>query len=74
MFRVIEGLVRMRFIESDENLSMRGDALEEAIRDDIKLGLVPFWVSFFFQEKFFSSYTESSIHSYIIRCPSRNDK
>lgn len=35
----------MRFIESDENLCMRGDALEEAIRDDIKLGLVPFWVS-----------------------------
>lgn len=36
----------MRFIESDENLCMRGDALEEAIRDDIQLGLVPFWVSF----------------------------
>lgn len=36
----------MRFIESDENLCMRGDALEEAIHDDIKLGLVPFWVSF----------------------------
>lgn len=43
----IQGLVRMRFIESDDNLSMRGDALEDAIRDDIKLGLVPFWVSFF---------------------------
>lgn len=38
----------MRFIESDENLSMRGKALEEAICDDIELGLVPFWVSFFF--------------------------
>lgn len=36
----------MRFIESDEKLSMRGDTLEEAICDDIKLGLVPFWVSF----------------------------
>lgn len=35
----------MRFIESDDKLSMRGDALEEAICDDIKLGLVPFWVS-----------------------------
>lgn len=42
----IQGLVRMRFIESDDNLSMRGDALEDAICDDIKLGLVPFWVSF----------------------------
>lgn len=40
-----KGLVRMRFIESDENLSLRGDALKEAIKDDIKLGLVPFWVS-----------------------------
>lgn len=40
-----KGLVRMRFIESDENLSLRGDALKEAIKNDIKLGLVPFWVS-----------------------------
>lgn len=35
----------MRFIESDENLALRGAALEEAIKDDIKLGLIPFWVS-----------------------------
>lgn len=34
----------MRFIESDENLALRGAALEEAIKDDIKLGLIPFWV------------------------------
>lgn len=39
-----KGLVRMRFIESDENLTLRGAALQEAIKDDIKLGLVPFWV------------------------------
>ena len=39
------GLVRMRFIESDDDLSLRGAALEEAIQDDIKLGLIPFWVS-----------------------------
>lgn len=38
------GLVRMRFIESDGNLALRGSALEEAIKDDIKLGLIPFWV------------------------------
>ncbi|XP_055858861.1 histidine decarboxylase isoform X2 [Episyrphus balteatus] len=38
------GLVRMRYIESDENLSMRGDPLREAIEDDIKQGLIPFWV------------------------------
>lgn len=39
------GLVRMRFIEADENLSLRGPALQEAIEEDIKNGLIPFWVS-----------------------------
>lgn len=39
------GLVRMRFIEADENLSLRGMALQEAIEEDIKNGLIPFWVS-----------------------------
>lgn len=39
------GLVRMRFIEADENLSLRGPALREAIQEDIKNGLIPFWVS-----------------------------
>ncbi|XP_065072637.1 histidine decarboxylase [Ochlerotatus camptorhynchus] len=38
------GLVRMRFIEADENLTLSGRALEEAIEEDIKQGLVPFWV------------------------------
>ncbi|XP_002068893.3 histidine decarboxylase isoform X1 [Drosophila willistoni] len=38
------GLVRMRYIEADEHLSMRGKLLREAIEDDIKQGLVPFWV------------------------------
>jgi len=36
----------MRYIEADEELSMRGKLLREAIDDDIKQGLVPFWVSF----------------------------
>lgn len=35
----------MRFIESDENLAMRKVPLKEAIENDIKLGLIPFWVS-----------------------------
>lgn len=35
----------MRYIESDDKLSLRGAALKEAIEDDIKLGLIPFWVS-----------------------------
>ncbi|XP_055589690.1 histidine decarboxylase-like [Uranotaenia lowii] len=38
------GLVRMRFIESDENLSLTGRALEEAIEEDMQQGLIPFWV------------------------------
>lgn len=41
----ISGLVRMRYIESDANLCLRGAALKVAIEDDIKLGLIPFWVS-----------------------------
>lgn len=40
----------MRFIESDEKLCLRGAALEEAIQDDIKLGLIPFWVSSYFYD------------------------
>ncbi|CRL04000.1 CLUMA_CG017118, isoform A [Clunio marinus] len=38
------GLVRMRFIEADENLSLRGKSLRDAIEEDIKNGLIPFWV------------------------------
>ncbi|EDW32340.1 GL11582 [Drosophila persimilis] len=38
------GLVRMRYIEADEELAMRGKLLREAIEDDVKQGLVPFWV------------------------------
>ncbi|XP_046974781.1 aromatic-L-amino-acid decarboxylase isoform X2 [Vanessa cardui] len=38
------GLVRMRYIESDENQCMRGAKLEEAILNDKAKGLVPFWV------------------------------
>lgn len=35
----------MRYIESDDQFSLRGSALQNAIDDDIKLGLIPFWVS-----------------------------
>ncbi|KFB44891.1 aromatic amino acid decarboxylase [Anopheles sinensis] len=38
------GLVRMRFIEADDQLSLRGDALRDAIEEDIRQGLIPFWV------------------------------
>ncbi|XP_052870524.1 histidine decarboxylase-like, partial [Anopheles cruzii] len=37
------GLVRMRFIEPDERLSLRGAPLQEAIEEDIQQGLIPFW-------------------------------
>lgn len=39
------GLVRMRYVESDDELVLRGPALREAIENDIQMGLVPFWVS-----------------------------
>ncbi|XP_034947636.1 histidine decarboxylase isoform X1 [Chelonus insularis] len=38
------GLVQMRYIESDEKLSMRGDMLVQAIARDREAGLVPFFV------------------------------
>lgn len=41
------GLVRMRYIESDDQLSMRGEMLVEALARDREEGLVPFFVSSF---------------------------
>merc|ERR1711971_1134253 len=38
------GLVKLRYIESDEKLSLRGDKLREAIRQDRDNGLIPFFV------------------------------
>lgn len=38
------GLVRMRYIEADDQLSMRGEALLEAITQDRAEGLLPFFV------------------------------
>lgn len=38
------GLVKLRYIESDEDLTMRGDALAEAIARDRENGLIPFFV------------------------------
>ncbi|PSN51459.1 Histidine decarboxylase [Blattella germanica] len=38
------GLVKMRYIESDDNLSLRGDRLLEAIARDKDKGLVPFFL------------------------------
>nr|XP_050864534.1 histidine decarboxylase isoform X2 [Vespula vulgaris] len=38
------GLVKMRYIESDADLSMRGEALQEALARDRADGLLPFFV------------------------------
>ncbi|CAG5133343.1 unnamed protein product [Candidula unifasciata] len=38
------GLVKMRFLHSDDNLSLRGDSLQEAITADRESGLIPFYV------------------------------
>lgn len=43
-FIIYLALVRMRYIESDDNQCMRGAKLEEAILADKAKGLVPFWV------------------------------
>ena len=39
------GLVKIRYIESDDKLSLRGDKLKEAIQFDRDNGLIPFFVS-----------------------------
>jgi len=38
------GKSNLRLIDVDENLSMKADALETAIQEDIKAGLIPFFV------------------------------
>lgn len=38
------GLVTLRYIETDDNYSMRGPKLLQAIREDREHGLIPFWV------------------------------
>jgi len=38
----------MRYIESDENLSMRGPKLMETVKKDREKGLIPFFVSWTF--------------------------
>ena len=41
------GLVKIRYIETDDQLSLRGDKLREAIDNDRKNGYVPFFVRSF---------------------------
>lgn len=39
------GMVKLRSLEPDENFSLRGSTLAQAIAEDKKIGLVPFFVS-----------------------------
>lgn len=39
------GGVKLRLLEVDENNSVRGATLKKAMKDDIKMGLVPFYVA-----------------------------
>lgn len=41
------GLVKLRYIESDEELRMRGEDLAQAIAKDREDGLIPFFVRTF---------------------------
>ena len=42
-------LVKLRYIESDGELSMRGDSLAEAIAQDRENGLIPFFVTEYYK-------------------------
>ncbi len=39
------GFVKLRILEPDENCSLRGDTLRQAMQEDIDNGLMPFFVS-----------------------------
>ena len=38
------GLVKMRLLSCDDKLSLRGDSLRQAIEEDKRSGLIPFFV------------------------------
>lgn len=40
-------LVKMRYLTTDDDLSMRGHTLQEAISRDKEDGLIPFYVSIY---------------------------
>jgi glutamate/tyrosine decarboxylase-like PLP-dependent enzyme len=41
------GGIKMNVVKTDDSLQMRGDALKNAIMEDKKKGLIPFFVSCF---------------------------
>lgn len=47
-------LVKIRLVDTDDEYSMRGDALKKAIEEDKDKNLIPFYVRiFYFVFKFF---------------------
>lgn len=40
------GGVKLRLVQPDETNKLRGEALEQAIKEDIEAGLFPFYVSY----------------------------
>lgn len=41
------GGVKLRNLQPDSNRRLRGDIVREAIEEDLRNGLIPFYVSFF---------------------------
>ena len=41
------GLVKMRYLPSDDKLSLRGGTLRAAVDEDLEAGLIPFYVRFY---------------------------
>lgn len=62
------GLVRMRFIEADEKLSLRGKPLRQAIIEDIEAGLVPFWVSTTCDARLMANYCNYYYFDQFVNC------
>ena len=69
------GLVKIRYIETDDQLSLRGDKLREAIDNDRKNGYVPFFVRSFLlveeSHKYLCDYKKLSILEWTLFC--KND-
>jgi hypothetical protein len=41
-------MVKVRHLAVDEHFSLRGETLDECIQSDIKQGLIPFFVRYFY--------------------------
>jgi len=66
------GLVKMRLLMSDEELSLRGKVLRDAVADDKQRGLIPFYVrlSYVVNQCDFVPAFSSAVHVCQISCSS----